>query len=82
MLVPVPEYPIVSKKADEHEAVQLDTSLYKEDGSLEVSSVDGDYSFILLPTWRCTPANHDLHLVIKAEQLLLDCFHYHPYCAD
>ncbi|KAL6547423.1 hypothetical protein OROMI_023144 [Orobanche minor] len=36
MLVPVPEYPIVSGKDDEDEAVQLDNSLYKEDGSLEI----------------------------------------------
>lgn len=36
MLVPVPGYPIVSKKADEDEAAQPDNSLYEEDGSLEV----------------------------------------------
>ncbi|KAL8520009.1 hypothetical protein ACS0TY_010809 [Phlomoides rotata] len=36
MLLPVPEYPIVLKKADEDEAAQLDNSLYKEDGSLEI----------------------------------------------
>ncbi|KAK4429761.1 Coilin [Sesamum alatum] len=35
MLVPVPQYPIVSKMGDEDEA-QLDSSLYKEDGSLEI----------------------------------------------
>lgn len=39
MLLPVPEYPIVSEEDDEDGAAQLDTSLYKEDGSLEVSSV-------------------------------------------
>ncbi|XP_057776809.1 coilin [Salvia miltiorrhiza] len=36
MLLPVPEYPIVSEEDDEDEAAQLDNSLYKEDGSLEV----------------------------------------------
>ncbi|KAL0357850.1 UNVERIFIED_CONTAM: Coilin [Sesamum calycinum] len=36
MLVPVPQYPIVSKSADEDEAAQPDSSLYKEDGSLEI----------------------------------------------
>ncbi|XP_047961098.1 coilin isoform X2 [Salvia hispanica] len=36
MLLPVPEYPIVYEEDDEDEAAQLDTSLYKEDGSLEI----------------------------------------------
>ncbi|KAL1550390.1 coilin-like isoform X2 [Salvia divinorum] len=36
MLLPVPEYPIVSKEDDDDEGSQLDTSLYKEDGSLEI----------------------------------------------
>ncbi|KAL0421466.1 UNVERIFIED_CONTAM: Coilin [Sesamum latifolium] len=36
MLVPVPQYPIVSKSGDEDEAAQPDSSLYKEDGSLEI----------------------------------------------
>ncbi|KAL0364236.1 UNVERIFIED_CONTAM: Coilin [Sesamum angustifolium] len=36
MLVPVPQYPIVSKSADGDEAAQPDSSLYKEDGSLEI----------------------------------------------
>lgn len=39
MLLPVPEYPIVSEEDDGDEAAQPDNSLYKEDGSLEVSSV-------------------------------------------
>ncbi|CAA3006092.1 Hypothetical predicted protein [Olea europaea subsp. europaea] len=37
MLMPVPEYPVVSKKLDEDEsATQPDNSLYNEDGSLEI----------------------------------------------
>ncbi|KAG8366017.1 hypothetical protein BUALT_Bualt17G0032400 [Buddleja alternifolia] len=36
ILVPVSEYPIVSNKGDDDEAVDLDSSLYKEDGSLEI----------------------------------------------
>ncbi|XP_042048635.1 coilin-like isoform X2 [Salvia splendens] len=36
MLLPVPEYPIISEEEDDGEAAQLDTSLYKEDGSLEI----------------------------------------------
>ncbi|XP_042053480.1 coilin-like isoform X2 [Salvia splendens] len=36
MLLQVPEYPIVSAEDDDDEAAQLDTSLYKEDGSLEI----------------------------------------------
>ncbi|CAA2974694.1 Zinc finger protein AZF2 [Olea europaea subsp. europaea] len=37
MLMPVPEYPVVSKKSDEDEYVsQPGNSLYKEDGSLEI----------------------------------------------
>ncbi|KAL6562696.1 hypothetical protein OROGR_003703 [Orobanche gracilis] len=42
MLLPVPEYPIVSGKDDEDEAVQLDNSLYNEDGSLEI-----DFSLLM-----------------------------------
>lgn len=37
MLMPVPEYPVVSKKLDEDEsAAQPDNPLYHEDGSLEI----------------------------------------------
>ncbi|KAG6429263.1 hypothetical protein SASPL_107308 [Salvia splendens] len=54
MLLPVPEYPIISEEEDDGEAAQLDTSLYKEDGSLE----------------RRTPADHDSLLVTKAALLL------------
>ncbi|XP_011086676.1 coilin isoform X3 [Sesamum indicum] len=36
MLVPVPQYPIRSKSGDEDEVAQPDSSLYKEDGSLEI----------------------------------------------
>ncbi|KAL2543304.1 sphere organelles protein-related [Abeliophyllum distichum] len=37
MLMPVPEYPVFSKKLDEDESpTEPDNSLYKEDGSLEV----------------------------------------------
>lgn len=39
MLLPVPEYPIISEEDDEDETAQLDNSLYKQDGSLEVSSL-------------------------------------------
>lgn len=39
MLLPVPEYPLVSEEDDEGEATELDNSLYREDGTLEVSSV-------------------------------------------
>ncbi|KAG6426763.1 hypothetical protein SASPL_110997 [Salvia splendens] len=54
MLLQVPEYPIVSAEDDDDEAAQLDTSLYKEDGSLE----------------RRTPADHDSLLATKAALLL------------
>ncbi|KAH6826670.1 hypothetical protein C2S53_002913 [Perilla frutescens var. hirtella] len=37
LLLPVPEYPIVSEKDEGDETAQPDNSLYKEDGSLEIA---------------------------------------------
>ncbi|KAL1565221.1 coilin-like [Salvia divinorum] len=36
MLLPVPEYPLISEEDDDDEATELDNSLYREDGSLEI----------------------------------------------
>lgn len=54
MLVPVPEYPIVSKTGEDENA-EPDNSLYKEDGSLEVSCSDYEHYFnvsLLLSTYK------------------------------
>ncbi|CAA0833723.1 sphere organelles protein-related [Striga hermonthica] len=58
MLVPEPDYPIVSQKADD-EDVQLHNSIYNEDGSLEI-----DFASLLdariLKNGNSVPANETL----------------------
>lgn len=65
MLVPVPGYPIVSKKADEDEAAQPDNSLYEEDGSLEI-----DFSSLIdvriFNNGRSEPGNDSLNSMTEA----------------
>ncbi|XP_042057236.1 coilin-like [Salvia splendens] len=56
MLLPVPEYPLVYEEDDEGEATELDNSLYREDGSLEI-----DFSALIdvrvLTNGGSTPGN-------------------------
>lgn len=51
MLLPVPEYPIFPEKDDWDEAAECDNSLYKEDGSLEVSRIYKKHAFLTFSTW-------------------------------
>lgn len=64
MLMPVPEYPVVSKKLDEDEsATQPDNSLYNEDGSLEASCAHFNHSLKSLHFLPHIDNNHQIFTI-------------------